>query len=282
MSTAPSTPRLSETEFESLARIIHERSGIRFELDRRYVLESKLADRLRELGMDSFGQYVSLLSMGPYQQEEFQEMFNRITMNETSFFRHEAQLEVFERVVLPEMLAARKATKRLRIWSAACASGEEPYTLAMIVHRTLGVRLADWHIEILGTDISEHCLEIASRGVYDEETLGATPDGVKRQYFARKGSQWAVGDEVRQMVGFEAHNLEDGIGASCHGIWDIIFCRNVMIYFDEAMKQRVLHTLHEQLDEDGTLFLGHAEAIRPEDVPFEARSEQGGFCYRKA
>lgn len=282
MPTIQSTPKLSDRDFEALAKIIYDRSGIRFQINRRYVLESRLGHRLRELELEGFDQYVALLSMGPYQNDEFQEMFNRITINETSFFRHDAQLEVFERVVLGEMLEARKASKRLRIWSAACSSGEEPFTLAMMVHRTLGVRLADWHVEILGTDISERCLEIAGSGTYGDYAMRTTPDMIKRRYFTQKGTQWTLGPEVRDMVNFELHNLKDRIGAKRHGSWDVIFCRNAMIYFDDDMKRQVLRTFHEQLANDGTLFIGHSETIRPDDAPFVARGERSGFCYRKA
>jgi chemotaxis protein methyltransferase CheR len=282
MTTTASMPKLTDSDFEALAKIIYDRSGIRFQINRRYVLESRLGHRLRELELDSFDQYVALLSMGPYQNDEFQEMFNRITINETSFFRHDAQLEVFERTVLSEMLEARKSSKRLRVWSAACSSGEEPHTLAMMIHRTLGVRLADWHIEILGTDISERCLDIATKGEYNDYAMRSTPDMIKRRYFKHEGSKWLLSDEIRQMVGFELHNLKDRIAAKRHGTWDVIFCRNAMIYFDDEMKKQVLRTFHDQLAEDGTLFIGHSEIIRPDDAPFVARPERSGFCYRKA
>ena len=282
MPATASMPKLSDADFDALAKIIYDRSGIRFQINRRYVLESRLGHRLRELELDSFDQYVALLSMGPYQNDEFQEMFNRITINETSFFRHDAQLEVFERVVLSEMLEARKSTKRLRIWSAACSSGEEPHTLAMMVHRSLGVRLADWHIEILGTDISARCLDIATSGTYSDYAVRTTPDLIKRKYFTQQNNQWILSDDIRQMVGFELHNLKDRMAAKRHGTWDIIFCRNAMIYFDDGMKKQVLQTFHDQLAEDGTLFIGHSEGVRPDDAPFIARPERSGFCYRKA
>ena len=282
MPTTASTPKLSDKDFEALAKIIYDRSGIRFQINRRYVLESRLGHRLRELELDGFDQYVALLSMGPYQNDEFQEMFNRITINETSFFRHDAQLEVFERTVLSELLEARKSTKRFRVWSAACSSGEEPYTLAIMIHRTLGVRLADWHIEILGTDISERCLDIATSGSYGDYAMRSTPDMIKRRYFKQNGAKWDLIDDVRSMVGFELHNLKDRLAAKRHGMWDVIFCRNAMIYFDDDMKRQVLRTFHDQLAPDGTLFIGHSEIIRPDDAPFVARPERSGFCYRKA
>ncbi|MFW5652701.1 MAG: CheR family methyltransferase, partial [Planctomycetota bacterium] len=130
---------MSPTQFDKLRKIIYERSGIHFQDSKKYVLESRLGHRLQELDMETFDQYCTFLTIGPYRDDEFQEMFNRITINETSFFRNEPQLDVFESQVLPELLKARQGIKRLRLWSAACSSGEEPYTLAILVHRTLGV-----------------------------------------------------------------------------------------------------------------------------------------------
>ena len=117
---------MSTAQFEKLRKIIYDRAGIHFPDAKKYVLESRLGHRLGELEVEDFDQYIAFLTMGPYQSDEFQEMFNRITINETSFFRNEPQLDVFERKILPEILEKRKATKRLRIWSAACSSGEEP------------------------------------------------------------------------------------------------------------------------------------------------------------
>ncbi len=274
---------LTEPQFERLARIIYERSGIHFESAKKYVLESRLSRRLGELEMDSYDQYISFLTIGPYRDDEFQEMFNRITINETSFFRNEPQLDVFEKHALPDLLAARAAQKRLRIWSAACSSGEEPYTLAIQIHRTLGVRLPDWRIEILGTDISEKALAVAAAGVYSEYALRTTPSWALSRYFKKKvdAPAWEIDPDVRSLVTFERHNLKDRFGARRHGSWDVIFCRNVMIYFDEQMKQQVVSTFADQLAPDGWLFIGHSESLRGLDSSFRPEPIPQGFCYRK-
>ena len=188
MTTATHKISITPAQFERLSRVIYERSGIHFVESKKYILESRLSQRLHELDMDDFDQYIAYLTMGPYQMDEFQEMFNRITINETSFFRNGAQLDIFEQRVLPRLLEARSATKRLRIWSAACSSGEEPFTLAMLVHRTLGVRLADWRIEILGTDISEKALATAQSGVYNEYAMRSTPQLIRDRYFVGKAA----------------------------------------------------------------------------------------------
>ncbi|MGP1271770.1 MAG: CheR family methyltransferase [Phycisphaerales bacterium] len=280
MPTAMTT--LTPEQFKRLSGIIYERSGIHFPENKKYVLESRLGHRLGELEIEDFDQYIAFLTMGPYQADEFQEMFNRITINETSFFRNEPQLDVFEKTVLPEMLEKRGSTKRLRLWSAACSSGEEPYTMAIQLHRSLGIRLADWRTEILGTDISEKCLTIAAAGRYSSYALRSTPELVRQRYFKQDGMFFDLDPTVRSMVNFEKHNLKDRFAAKRHGRWDVIFCRNVMIYFDDDMKKQVVQMFYDQLADDGYLFIGHSESLRSLGVPFQQVPVPQGFCYRKA
>ena len=273
---------LTDAQFTQLRDLVYKRAGIHFQDTKKYVLESRLARRLEELEFDDFGQYLMFLTAGPYQTEEFQEMFNRITINETSFFRNEAQLDVFEQRILPELLQKRKDTKRLRIWSAACSSGEEPYTLAIQLHRSLGVRLADWKIEILGTDISEKVLEQANSGIYPHYAVRTANPMVLKKYFRQEGNQYILSPEIQSMVHFETLNLKDRFAAKRFGTWDVIFCRNVLIYFDDAMKTACAKLYHEQLADDGTLFIGHSETLRNLNVAFEQIDIPQGFAYRKA
>jgi chemotaxis protein methyltransferase CheR len=281
-SLAAKRATMTDAQFKRLRDVVYERSGIHFPDNKKYILESRLGHRLAELEMDDFDQYHAFLTMGPYQVEEFQEMFNRITINETSFFRNEPQLAVFEKQILPELLEARKATKRLRIWSAACSSGEEPFTLAIMLHRSLGLRLADWRIEILGTDISEKALKVGQSGKYSAYAVRSTPDLIKTKYFKPDGPHFQLDEQVRSMVSFEIHNLRDALAAKRHGTWDVIFCRNVMIYFDDPMRKRVLNMFADQLAPDGTLFIGHSERLRDITDTFEQLPYAEGFCYRKA
>jgi chemotaxis protein methyltransferase CheR len=272
---------MTDKEFADLRKVIYTRAGIHFPDNKKYVLESRLATRLGELELEDYTQYIAFLTMGPYQMEEFQEMFNRITINETSFFRNEPQLDVFEKQILPDLLEARKASKRLRFWSAACSSGEEPYTLAIMLHRTLGARLPEWKIEVLGTDISEKVLEIAQEGVYTDYAMRSTNAIVKQRYFKQEGQTWKIHDGAKALVNFQLHNLKDKLAAKRFGTFDVIFCRNVMIYFDDAMKDGVLGMFADQLATDGTLFIGHSETIRS-SAAFSALPLPQGFCYRKA
>lgn len=272
---------MTQDQFQRMSKIIYDRSGIHFPDNKKYVVESRLSHRLGELEMDSFDQYIAYLTMGPYQMEEFQEMFNRITINETSFFRNEPQLDIFEKVILPELLEARSSTKRLRIWSAACSSGEEPFTLAMLIHRSLGVRLSDWRIEILGTDISEKALSIAQNGIYSNYSVRCTPKLMLDRYFKPEGREFRLSQDIRSMVSFEKHNLKDTMAAKRHGTWDVIFCRNVLIYFDDPMKKNVIAMFDRQLAHDGTLFIGHSERISTLTDSFAQLNIPQGFCYQK-
>ncbi|MFO0083382.1 MAG: CheR family methyltransferase [Phycisphaerales bacterium] len=274
-------PVMSAQQFAKLAAIIYERSGIHFPENKKYVLESRLGRRLQELEVDDYDQYISFLSVGPYRDDEFQEIFNKITINETSFFRNEPQLDVFEKQFLGRLLESRGTSKRLRLWSAACSTGEEPLTLAMQVHRTLGLRLMDWRVEVLGTDISERALAVAAEGKYADYAVRSTSPLIKQKYFKQDGPYWNVDPAIRQMVHFETLNLKDRLGAKRLGKFDVIFCRNVMIYFDDAMRAQVINMFHDQLADDGALFIGHSESLRGLNVPFEQVNIPQGFVYVK-
>ncbi len=280
--TTAGPAKMTEEQFTKLRQIIYQRSGIWFAEGKKYVLESRLTQRLKQLEMDDFEQYAMLLSIGPYREDEFNEMFSRITINETSFFRNQPQLDVFENKVLPILLEARKATKRLRLWSAACSSGEEPYTLAMMVHRSLGVRLPDWHVEILGTDLSQKMLLAAESGEYGQYAVSNTDPLILNRYFQKTPTgSYTIDPTIKSMVRFERHNLKDTLAARRHGEWDVIFCRNVMIYFDQPMREGCLKMFHQMLADDGVLFIGHSETIRLPEL-YSARSEPHAFAYTKA
>lgn len=272
---------MTAKQFEQLRQLIYERSGIWFPEAKKYVLESRLSRRVEELEFENFDQYLMFLEVGPYKDDEFQEMFNRITINETSFFRNEPQLDVFEKQILPQLLEARRNIKRLRIWSSACSTGEEPYTLAMQIHRTLGVRLADWRIEILGTDISEKVLLAAQNGRYPAYAIRNVSPLVTRRYFEEEDGFVQIDPAIQSMVHFDLLNLKDSVASKRFGTFDVIFCRNVLIYFDDPMKKHCANIFHSQLARDGVLFIGHSESLRNLDVKFEPLSLPQSFAYTR-
>lgn len=272
--------KMTSGQFQKLHKIIYDRSGIHFAESKKYIIESRLGHRLQELKVDNFDQYIALLTMGPYQADEFQEMFNRITINETSFFRNDKQLEIFESEYLAKLIHERRDTKRLRIWSSASSTGEEPYTIAIQIHRSLGIRIADWKIEILGTDISEKVLKTAQAGQYTSYSMRGADTTIINRYFDVNNALFEIKPEIKSMVNFEKLNLKDTLSAKRHGTFDIIFCRNVMIYFDDVMRKQCFKMFNEMLADDGVLLIGHSETIR-DNTYFTPRPELQAFAYNK-
>lgn len=275
------TQNMTQQQYASLRKIIYDRSGIWFADSKKYLLESRLGDRLNELEIEDYDQYIIFLTMGPYREDEFQVMFSKITINETSFFRNQPQLDVFEKNVLPGLIEARRDRKILRIWSAACSSGQEPYTLAIMVRRSLGIRAMDWSVEIIGTDISDRVLKIAKSARYPKSAIGNMPFDILSRNFDHVNDEYDVKPDIRNMVHFDKVNLKDKLATSRHGKFDVIFCRNVMIYFDDEMRKQCLDTFSKQLAQDGTLFIGHSETIIGRDL-FTPRAEPQSFAYVKS
>ena len=275
-----STIIMTDQQYASLRKIIYDRSGIWFADSKKYLLESRLGERLTELEIEDYDQYIVFLTMGPYREDEFQIMFSKITINETSFFRNAPQLSVFEKNVLPELIEKRRDRKLIRVWSAACSSGQEPYSLAMIIRRALGIRAMDWSIEIVGTDISDRVLKIAKTAVYPKSAIGNLSYDIIAKNFEHIENDYKIKYEIRDMVHFDKVNLKDKMATSRHGKFDVIFCRNVMIYFDDPMRKQCLDTFHKQLADDGTLFIGHSETIVGKEQ-FTSRAEPQSFAYVK-
>lgn len=279
--TPPAAPELTDRQFDELRRIIRARAGLWLGDDRRPGLGARLAERLADLDLDDFDQYLALLTTGPYQAEEFQEMFDRINSGQSTFFQGESQLEVFERWALPGLIERRRAVKRLRLWSAACATGEDAYTLAILVQRSLGVRLMDWQVEIMGTDFSERALSTATQGRYSDRAVAGAPAAVRGRYFTQDGPCWVLQPGIRAMVNFEPHRLKDRLAARRRGVWDAIFCRGAMATLDEALRRDVLAMFADQLADDGYLFIGPSESLAATEGPFEPLPAPQGMCYRK-
>ncbi len=255
--------KISDNEFRKFAEFIYALLGIFIPPKRRYLLENHLGVRLSVLGLDSFTQYLDYLCHAPGRKQELNKFIEKVTTHETSFYRDITQLDNFREKVLAPLLAkkSKAGTKKLRIWSAGCSTGEEPYTLAIMVADMLGTGISQWNVSITATDISTAVLEKARKGVYGKRCFQTMPNAVPDRFFIEDGPRYQVRSCVREQVKFEQLNLNDQEAMKQVVSSDIIFCRNVIIYFDDAMKRRLAQSFHDNLVPGGFLLLGHSENL---------------------
>lgn len=275
--------KISELEFTQLRDFIYDQAGIFIASNRKYLLENRLANRLKELNLKDFGEYYYYLQYDSGRKAELNKLFEVITTNETSFYRNPPQLKVFETKVLPAVLdeLRKKRSKRLRIWSAGCSTGEEPYTLAMIISEVLGSELSSWNIKITANDLSERVLRSARRGEYTEYTLRTTPKEVVRKYFDNDGKIYKVKPSLKQMISFGQINLSDRVQVKRVERSEIVFCRNVIIYFDDPMKKKVINAFYDNLVPGGHLIIGHSESLHNITRAFKPVHHPGAIIYQK-
>jgi len=258
-----------------LAELIYERSGIDF-FKNLSSLEAKISERLKELGLSCW-EYGGYLRVEP---KEWDRLIELITVNETYFFREENLLKEFQKVILPQY-KDRTPDNPLRIWCSACSSGEEPYTLAILIEET-GMFEAG-SIEIIASDINKKVLEKAKQGLYNKKSFSfrTMPKEILDKYFISLDEEYKVRDSIRLMVDFRYLNLLDENIEEKVGKVDIIFCRNVLIYFDTKAINKVINSLYNVLKAEGYLLLGHAETITGMNTGFETIYAPSTFYYRK-
>ncbi|HHL39725.1 MAG TPA: protein-glutamate O-methyltransferase CheR [Deltaproteobacteria bacterium] len=275
-------PRLSPETFRQLRDLINSKCGIFFGDNKRYLLESRLSRRLEERGLKSFEEYFYFLNYDKHKDRELSILLNSIVTNETSFFRDPAQLEAFAKGVVPLALEKKKNgfDRTLRVWSAASSTGEEPYTLAMMLIEA-GLQRRGWRIEVTGSDISDNVLESAKRGIYEKYSLRNTPENYLRKYFTNSGDHYTVKPDVRQVVRYRKINLMDSAAMRTLRMIDIVFCRNVLIYFDDASKKQVISNLYDSLVSGGYLFLGFSESLHGLTRLFKPVSFDRSVVYQK-
>jgi chemotaxis protein methyltransferase CheR len=245
-------------DYAYLSKLLNERSGLQLAGDKQYLIESRLLPVARQNNCGSIGDLVSKLKQ--FAEEPLrQRVTEAMTINESFFFRDKTPFDRFQDTVLPYMQKLRAPTKRLRIWCAAASTGQEPYSLAMMLQQAKE-DFAGWKIEIIATDISKDVLEKAKSGLYTQfEVQRGLPIQLLLKNFKQDGDQWRISQELRDMVQYRQHNLLDDF--SSLGMFDVIFCRNVLIYFDSKTKQDVLSRVARSLVKDGHLLLGAAETV---------------------
>lgn len=249
---------MTEADFVFLRDYLKKRSGLSLGPEKRYLVESRLTPVCRRFGIATLADLVGTLRLsreGPMERAVVEAM----TTNETFFFRDRTPFDLFRDVLLPRAIAARAGTRRLRIWSAAASTGQEPYSLAMLVHEA-APQLAGWQVEIVGTDLSTEVLEKARLGLYSHfEVQRGLPVQLMVKYFTQIGEQWRISPQIAAMVSYRPLNLLQPFEHL--GQFDIVYCRNVLIYFDTATKADVLERISRALAPDGAVLLGAAETV---------------------
>jgi len=270
---------LPDDVFRQLREQIYKRTGMFFADSSKYLLQKRLSPRARELNFESFQKYFYFLQYDPRSENEYDQIYDLITTNETYFFREPAQLSAFIEEIVPEILA-RKSSRKIRIWSAGCSSGEEPYSIAMLLdeHRLFDKAT----FEIFASDLNQTVLARARKGHYRESSFRATPPQTRDRYFVHEtDGTWRISDAIRNRVSFGRLNIYDEGRVALLGQLDVIFCRNVIIYFDDASKRVVVNSFYNRLADGGYLLLGHSESLISLSTQFKLRHLKHDMVYQK-
>ena len=271
--------RLRPNEFRLLRDLVNGYAGLHFDDDALVLFDRRLADRLAELQLSGYDEYYKYLRFNIRGQQELDEVLERVTTNETYFFRQEYQLRAFKNEVLPRVYEANAGRRRLAVWSAGCSTGEEAYTLAMLVHES-GL-FEGWDTRVIGSDICKHNVSYARRGVYKGGAFRTTPLEYRRNYFLECEDGLHVAEKIRKMCYFGQLNLLDSGKAAIVGRVDVVFCRNVLIYLDVRSRRKVIDSLYERLVPGGILLLGHSESLLNVTTAFELVHLSEDLVYRK-
>ena len=271
--------KLSEEEFRLIRDLIYNHCGLFFDADNKYLLDRRLLPRLSLHSLPGFRDYYQFLKYDRKKDEEISDILDILTTNETYFFRESFQLDAFTDEILPELKALKQKDRTLRLWSAGCSTGEEPYTIAMLMLELDCFR--GWRIEIVGSDISQRVVQIARKGIYGRASFRSTDQRYLERFFSEVPGGYRICDEVRELVTISQMNLFDANRLALLGKMDVIFCRNVIIYFDQGSKKRVIESFYDTLRSGGYLLLGHSESLMNVSTAFALRHLKSDMVYQK-
>jgi chemotaxis protein methyltransferase CheR len=263
--------KMTDEDFGRLSSFVYEELGIKMPYQKKVMLQARLQKRVADLKFNSFKEYIDFVFSKEGQEDEIIKMIDLITTNKTDFFRESSHFDFLTETVLPQICATKNARRVIRLWSAGCSSGEEPYTIAIVMKEFL-VNHPDFDFEIYATDISMRILHKAAMAIYPEERISMIPLSLKKKYFLKSkdpsNKTVRLIPEIRSKITFNRLNFMDQYYA-IEKEFDIVFCRNVLIYFDRATQQEVICKLASKLRTDGYFFLGHSESITNMKVPLQ-------------
>ena len=271
--------RMTDDETRLLVEAIQEHCGITLSINSGFFLERRLSPRLEALGLSSYLDYYQYLRYDPSGSREMEELVERITTHETYFFREQYQLEAFSEEILPDLSKHLERQQRIQIWSAGCSTGEEVYTIAMLLLES--GKFKGWNARVMGSDISRKVLATARAAIYGQNSFRTTTDAQRRRYFIEHEGRWAVRDDVRGMCSFGQLNLISTERFRVLGPQDVIFCRNVLMYLSHEARHRVVEAFYDRLTPGGYLLLGHSESLLNVTTRFDLAHLQKDLVYRK-
>ncbi len=279
-SFGPRVINMTDETFKLLRDLIRNYCGIFFDDSMKYLLERRLTRRLDSLQFNDFKDYYRYLLYSPQRYDELKLIMDILTVNETYFFRESSQFKALREEIFPELRKKNNDRKSLRIWSAGCSTGEEPYTIAMLILEE--GHFHGWNVEILGSDISQRVLQVARRGIYTKNSFRTTDSYYINKYFIQEGdNQWRIKDSVKELVNFSYLNLLDPLKTGMVNKMDVIFLRNVLIYFDMESRKKVINMLYNKLYDGGYLILGHAESLISISTAFTLKHLKNDMVYQK-
>lgn len=281
--TAGKISEMTQLQFEQWRKFIYEKTGIYFQDNKKYLLESRLLKRVLHLKLSSYDEYFKLLSNGFNNKAELRYFYDTITINETFFFRNTGQLDAMVQKIIPEIILnnQKAAKQKIRIWSAACSSGEEAYSVAIMLNEFIKPKFPNITFEIIGTDINQTVLDTAVRGIYGDYAIRNIPIQYLKKYFKQIDGLYEFNIDLKSMVTFKNANLFDSNDMMLMNNFDLIFCANVLIYFDTTSKIKVVNQLYKSLNRGGYLFIGFSETLHGISKAFTVVSFPKTVGYKK-
>ncbi len=275
---------IQDPAYPALKRHVIQSTGLAFYIEKDVDFASRVSARLSELELGNCAEYLRLLSDRQKGEVERRRLIAQLTIGETYFFRHSEQFDALRDVILPDLISRNASGRSLRIWSAGCATGAEPYSIAILLKQEFSHQLAGWDIRIIATDINEQFLERAKLGRFEDWAMRATPDAQRNRWFSKDGKFWVLTPECMDWISFHYHNLvDDPFPSLLHDLvsLDLIVCRNVMIYFDWNLIRKIINKFHDCLVDRGWLVVGHAEVNIDIFRPYRTVNVEGAVLYQK-